>query len=988
MKSLIHSLWTSPPPEATDLQKQAHRLMLQTLQRIEKHVEGVLAFPKDAGGERVMDAAMAASLNPRTAPELRSAALSMLQQRMAKVDAATPQRIFMLDQDHQNPISDKAGDDLEALRAFEAAFHQYLSSKRLRVTGDPSAQSDAGEALLALGVLEAMLVVRLGCCSLPLLGHVAEAVKTRPSVATPWAWVDIKFTYARDPVQLRRIFLDPVSLAAWIVTCEVADKLAKPALHAKSGERRAFQNKLAARAFVKLAKEMASSGCPTSVGSLRRLCELKAQHLRVTSMPLLATFAEGAIVSSSLEIGTWARLIGCGLLGAQEDQSTMVGSDSAGRAFPDGDAEAPLPSDTLEAKPESFAEQTMQGDLEEDGIIAELREIMRGSRQTWRTGFDAMIRKLTRDPEKNETARCVVSWLRYLAFERRNKGRLLSDGSVRNYRGLLANRLLVHLPPRLRGIDEDELQDVYLDVLESQSSEAQGGHINAAFASFHQYVRRELIPDLPRIQLAGNGRGGYAISSRIISEAEFQRGYEMIRRGRLGSASDVLLKQTEAFWILAFRLGMRRREILGLQVRDVDLELVRVRKNQGRVLKTANARRVLPVCVLSDEEAKVVLGLVRDRGGDEFLFFGQKPPSAQDLDSHRAVATVNELLKRLTGDSKLHPHNLRHSTATSFLFGSLGSDLGFKSHPYLMPWMEDCFAHAEAMEAAITGELHRKGGRGSALAMTMGHGSEITTYQHYVHCLDLLLFLACTSGKPELQRSAPSLSSIYRDREIIAALLGCSSNEIRARRAAGLVDWVALRRPSQVVSLAMHAKEASKELPTGQWPIALEKLMGIESGDAPGKKPKLRSQIDAAAALLDQFNRVAQDRRELLRSVLQRWAAARMEDSDWASMKSEAAVSWIKDLRELGSPIAIDAMRVTRPDGKNRKQKTKIARPRDPKSYRAKGGIFWLRFSETTPKLNRHHRKTGESRSRAQASITWMIAAVLEATRGQQELGF
>lgn len=104
-------------------------------------------------------------------------------------------------------------------------------------------------------------------------------------------------------------------------------------------------------------------------------------------------------------------------------------------------------------------------------------------------------------------------------------------------------------------------------------------------------------------------------------------------------------------------------------------------------------------------------------------------------------------------------------------------------------------------------------------------------------------------------------------------------------------------------------------------------------------------------------------------------------------MKSDAAQSWIKDLRELGSPVAIDTMRVIRIDGRNSKDKTKVARPLDPKSYRAKSGIFWLRFSETTPKLNRHGRKTRQSRSRAQASITWMIAAVLEATRGQQELG-
>lgn len=987
MKALVHPLWASPPAEATDLQKQAHRLMLQTLQRVEKNVEGVLAFPKEAGGKRVLDAAMSASLNPRIAPELRTAALTMLQQRMKKVDPDTPQRVFMLDQDYQNPISIKAGDDLESLREFEKALREYLiAGQTARTRNAP--RSAADHALLALGVLEALLVTRLGYCSVPLLGHVAASVGGAPLIAAPWAWVDIKFTYARDPMQLRRVLLDPVALAAWITASEAADQLPKPGAHGKSTKRRAFQTGLANRAFVMLVKAMKSKGHPTAIQSLATLCASKEQYLRVSTMPLLATFAGGDIVSSSLDAGTWLRLIGCE---RQEEisASAMPAADPAKKGTAEQGVLQPLPNLAPAARPESLAEQALQGDLDEDGLIAQLRDIMRGERPSWRAGFDALIKKLTRDPEKNETAHCVVSWLRHLAFERVNKGSALREGSVRNYRGLLANRLLLHLPPRLRGMDEEELQDAYLEVLESQSSEAQGGRINVALASFHQYVRNKLIPELPKVRLSGYSHGGYVISSRIISEAEFQRGLQLIQQDRLGRTADRLRQQTKAFWILAFRLGMRRREILGLQVRDVGAVLARVRKNMARPLKTANARRVLPLCVLSNEEREVVLGLALGRDGDEFMFFGRKPPSARGLDSHRTVSTVNELLKRLTGDAKLHPHNLRHSMATSFLFGSLGSDLDLASHPYLIPWMKDCFAPAEAMEVAISGELHRKGGRGSALAMTMGHGSEITTYQHYVHCLDLLLFLACTSGTPAAQRSGPGLRAIQTDRAIIAALLGHSPDEIQFRHPAGLVGWIARQRPHQVGPLARKVEAAigdSSAQPT--WPMSLEVLMGVEAADATGSKPELRSEMDAVTAVLDQFNRIAPDHRGLLRSVLQRWKEAQMKNSDWASMKGDAAKSWIKDLRDLGSPIAIDAMRVIRPDGKNRKEKTKVARPLDPKSYRAKRGVFWLRFSDTTSKPDRPTRKTEQSRSRAQPSITWLIAAVLEDTRGQGHLDF
>ncbi|MGH8113975.1 MAG: hypothetical protein ACREPS_02810 [Rhodanobacteraceae bacterium] len=105
-------------------------------------------------------------------------------------------------------------------------------------------------------------------------------------------------------------------------------------------------------------------------------------------------------------------------------------------------------------------------------------------------------------------------------------------------------------------------------------------------------------------------------------------------------------------------------------------------------------------------------------------------------------------------------------------------------------------------------------------------------------------------------------------------------------------------------------------------------------------------------------------------------------------MKAEAAQLWIKEIRQLGVPIAIDAVHVTRRDGRNHKIKAKPKRPLDPKSCGTRRGTYWLRFSEVRRKLNRHRGKTHQLRSRTQATVTWLVDAVLDCTGGQTSFDF
>lgn len=990
---LLHPLWTPPGPDATALQKAAHALMLRTLKRIAKRIPEVLYDPAKLGWKPVMEAATAALLNPRLVLEPRTEALTLLQRRLQQVDPSTPQQLYSARVDKQGAIAADFGDAIKNLGRFETALHTCLVSlrptRRSHSVPDknpkPSTnESDPADALLALGVLVALLVTRLGYCSMSLLAKIVASVGERPLVLNGWAWVDITLAHANNAPQLRRIFLDAVTLAAWLRAQGHFHLLRQPPGDAKAGQRASFYTSMAKRAFKTMLDHMEAAGRASPFRSLPRLCSAKVQRLRLTTMPLLGTFAKGDIVNSSLEAGTWQRLLG--------RRSPMLDEPvSPTPPVPASHSEAPppLPSDVFHKEDATVEEQAAQGDLDETGVVARLRLIMAGKRSTWRDGFDTLLMELRDKESENQTARCVVGWLRHLACEHKSKGRLLHDGSVRGYRGLLANRLLQYMPPNLAGIDEEELEDAYNEVVASRSSKGQGGRIQAALGSFNFYVRMHEIPELPHVRLAGIDREGYSISSRIVSEAEFAEGLEQIDHGDIVIESRRLKVQMRAFWVLAFRFGMRRQEILGLQARDIDPELVRVRENEARSLKTPNAHRVLPLGAVPEEsERALILALIEGRNPDDYVFFGEGIPSEKDLGNHPVVPKINDLFKRLTGDAHLHPHNLRHSLATLFLFGSLGSDLELGSHPSCTPWMRTAIEKAQFLEAAIAGELHRKAGRGSALAMTMGHSSELTTYEHYVHSLDLLLFLACTHPSVRLWGTEPAYRRQVRDRAQIRALLGhADSYRLPHAGAPGTIIQIAERHPNLVLMLKTDTGQDKKTGKTAAppWPMSLQGLRRLPKTKKLSGCPEKQFQVDAVMAVLSRLQSVDASKREDLRAVIVRWVQALpKKHSDWAYMKAAAARDWVRSLAALDASIPVEVLHVTRKEDGNVKRKVVLAKPLAETSYKDGGGRYWIRFASTRKRPARRTRRTDQRRSRAQSSITWLMFAILEATASPQ----
>lgn len=1017
---MIHSLWDSPTADAPEIVRQAHRLMLKTLTKIINRVSEVLIDPQNAGGARVMSAATAALTNPKIDHPLRVAALTQLQKRMLVVDPATPKRLFLNAPSTRSTIATSIAADLEALEAFDAALERHILQTRpgtaLRIarpdtvepaetaeqagtaeaaataqtaqttetveTAAPAAPAvtavtDPTRALESLGLLLSMLVVRLGQGSITLLEELTRALASgaKPVIARHWAWLDVNLNIGGRP-QLRRVLLDPATFAAVLIAHDHAADLPRPAKHFKARRRNNFYRSLARSAFLSFQKTIADKHDPAWMASLDRLCTCAVQRLQLVTMPLLASYARGDVASSSLEPGTWARLIGC-LPMPQEVPPAMAseGSDDLGDAGlsgidPGGD--------------EDLQEQLTAGALDENGLIVELRHVMDGPRSTWGVALDAIVDRLNAEGVESETAALVVSWLRFLAVDRTSKTKMLADGSVRHYRGLIVNRLLVLLPPNLSAVDAETLEDAYLDVIQSRRSTEQTGRIVSALASFDRYVRRDHLPLLPTVDLPGFESAAYGVSNRIITEPEYRDGLRMIADGSIVLPDEAARRRLVAYWGLAFRTGTRRSEMLGLTASDVGEERIAIRKNDYRGLKTGNARRILPVVALDAVAIEALRALDRDEGSDAALFFDHAP-SRTDFESAAVIGHAKLLLKRVAGDADLTAHNLRHSIASLHLIGVLGKELRLRSHPCKEPWMEAAIVQAERVDAAISGELHRKAGRGNALSMLLGHGSELTTFEHYCHGFDLLLYVACWSGRfdPRARRPERHLHPLRQETSQLLALLGyAETTRVETGDASALLMRIADRRPGGVVILekrpVSHPHEAlsadpaspSAPAPTPALPT-LNELIDWDPLFRHGH-PRLQSQRDLAVGMHTALSLAYRDRRDAVVDLISDWSAARSGGSDWATMQPDDARRWVASARSTlpRVPIEVQHQRKTK---RRRTIKTGIRQVRSPRDLRSNAGIWFVRLGDIRGKASPRSPAGSVPRSHSQATITWLM---------------
>lgn len=967
-------IWAAPEPDAPPLQHEAHSYLMVLLPAAESALPDVISRPRSLQANDIIKHVLAASLNHTAEQSIRSAMVATLVKRLQVLQPSTSTKALLPASDEGNALSKQFGLRESVLNNFMARLERFIVAlppllpvATLRCEsaqeGDTSGPDRSPDVYL--GLLVALLVLRSGQTCLAVLDLVLQKLGERVWVAGPWAWLDVTQNAGRATAQLRRIFLDPLTLGAFVRAASVAGQF--PAQSSRSDAR---PRKLAHRSFSALVTALNNAEGEEQHVTLAELCHAKSDWLHINSVPMLATYARGHLTSSSLATDQWLRLINHRFPDPSSESANVL-----------GDAPELLPqiSNTSDAKDSTY--QLNSGDMETDVgcLIVQLRQIMSRPQSEWADALVALRDANLSDPHHPTTSGLAVAWLHYLVTSHIETGSKLAPGTIVYLRGLLVNRLLTFLPAHIADLDAEQLTESYAEVIEDASSVQHKPRIAGALSQFDRYVRKHWLPELPVVRLQGFAEGERQVSALIISAEEYRSVIRMTGDGTIAYSDPTHPIQDRVFMALGYRLGLRRSEILGLRGRDVRMHgsspVLLVRNNAWRTLKTRNGVRTLPLGVLTSDEQDDLRCLCESLSTDDFLYFRSAAPTLNDLRDHAVVPRVRLLLRRISGTGRvLHPHNLRHSFASDCTFGTLADDLSLVGSPYLEPWMQDSIESGRRFIVLVSGQLHRLGGRGSAIGMAAGHGSELTTCEHYVHLLDLLVFLACSSSS--MMECAQGISDLVFRRgeaKLINAMQGFptargiesvgipESNAAFARRFETFIcigEKIATRRATSSV-----ASDAGSVL-------SIQDLL-TEATDAsvPGY-PANQASRDTVVATLHILNSIDPKERGSALTVLRDWFGNQTAEIDWASFRPNQARDWL-----YRCAVAIP--------NANIKVIWDYFRPAE-RTYRRLSveGLELVKALETGEgsfrvRLNDPRPNTGEKRKRTQRSVTWALGGAL-----------
>ncbi|NYT73756.1 site-specific integrase [Halomonas sp. QX-2] len=350
----------------------------------------------------------------------------------------------------------------------------------------------------------------------------------------------------------------------------------------------------------------------------------------------------------------------------------------------------------------------------------------------------------------------------------RVKSKLVAS-TAETYLSTIARPLVAHSQTfgDVRAASADQWEALYEDVLNSAKTSSSRAKMRNRLYEFHHFLVDSYA--LPHIDLDSANAEKQRVDVNIITPAEFRRALALIDTSQQPERFRTMQKLS---LILGYRLGIRRSECAGLQIKDVtylfdndafDGEII-IRSNDYRKGKSYSATRRLPLWLLMPEERKDLIDWVKRRKGEittqqvtKQLLFCRSGTGRLLLEDKVLFKPIQTALKTVSGDHTLRYHHLRHSFVTFTLLRLLERMPG-----ELLPdaWVLDdqrniAMPNTDADISALAGlapqdRPSRK--RLWQLALWAGHASPDETLSSYTHSLDWIL------GQALRERFNPTLN--------------------------------------------------------------------------------------------------------------------------------------------------------------------------------------------------------------------------------------
>lgn len=286
-------------------------------------------------------------------------------------------------------------------------------------------------------------------------------------------------------------------------------------------------------------------------------------------------------------------------------------------------------------------------------------------------------------------------------------------------------------------LDSEDFESLYRDILDTQLSEKNRCYMAGRFNQFHLYLSRN--HDMPVLTNSLDDRSLHSrpfIRAGFIPEQAFTVFLQSISQMSATHRKKQLL---QCLYIIAFRCGLRRGELLKLRLQDVEPSSERwlfVRNNRYGNNKSSSALRKVPLSVLmTKKEAKLFENyLAYKRSLDnsaQALLFSQEQGAHLPLDGNYISTLAKTLLSKIMDFPSIF-HHFRH-TALSRLQVVLEDDKELIKE--IISYPEE---QVKKIKSTLGGFDNHEVKRDIywAIAGFAGHLTPETTFSNYLHFTD------------------------------------------------------------------------------------------------------------------------------------------------------------------------------------------------------------------------------------------------------------
>lgn len=610
--------------------------------------------------------------------------------------AVRPRRRFS-----QDWMPDEGG--LRALAMYERDIEPLFRRDLTRLP-EPEDTSDAVE----LGRWLMVVIWRLGLTHWPLLAECCRSLVRHPTLLAVgdlrYLCIRVPHALTREPMR-RTVLFDDGTAAYWVAE---RDRLL-PLLQKMSEQSANRRRSHAERAL----RDYQSSLGVTTTLKLTQMTAAATQSLMLRAGPLVAAYAPGRLFTADLDDTELRRLAGLTPYRSGRDNIEM-----------------PLLFD------------------EKPGVdLEKLPQDLQLQAAHW---FNQLVRR--RSPYKVEWLRAIEAIEPANGVEQLLRGyaiwlvrRNMEERPEARFTAVDRNRLVSRLQvvghalfgnadaqsDSLR-IDEDVLES--LQELSAEHFPERAHH--GAWYRFHAYLR-DPEADTGQIEIGRLGANvEHAVSARIMSVAEQGRISAILQSARSGIGKPGRRRTAWQVFDLIRNFGLRRSEAEKTREADHQSDLLWVRPYDDHGLKTAWARRGLPLAFASASTREWLECQVEKKRGGCLVDDEQ----GQGLDP-AIYDQVNQAIKGVTGDRNLGLHHLRHTVASSLTLTLMAEGVCLDGLYLDMPWLAHLLIDRERMDGLLDGEPD--GGQGlQVVSALLGHSHPTTTLRHYVHVMFVLLHAA------------------------------------------------------------------------------------------------------------------------------------------------------------------------------------------------------------------------------------------------------